>query len=124
MGFRIFLLFFLSVFNFSVFADGKDIFDRFCTACHSPAMAPMFNSPAAHDIKAWTERKNDALARAIEKNPAVRGAYGNDKEEYILEELILSAVTGTDKGMPPKGTCSDCTEEDIKSVIKFMSSKE
>ena len=111
------------MFSFSVFADGKNIFDRYCTACHSPSMAPMFASPAAHDKAAWDIRKNDALKKAIAKNPAVRGAVGNQKEEFILEELVLSAVTGTDNGMPPKGTCNDCTDEQIKSAIIYMSNE-
>lgn len=111
------------MFSFSVFADGKNIFDRYCTACHSPSMAPMFLSPAAHDKSAWDIRKSNALEEAIKKNPAVRGAVGNQKENFILEELILSAVNGTDNGMPPKGTCNDCTTEQIKSAIIYMSSE-
>lgn len=110
-------------FSFSLYADGKNTFDRYCTACHSPSMAPMFSSPAAHDKNAWDMRKNDALKRAISKNPSVRGASGNLREEFILEELVLSAVTGTDNGMPPKGTCNDCTEDQIKAAIIYMSNE-
>jgi cytochrome c5 len=111
--------------SFSSFAEsGRDIFDRYCTVCHSPSMAPMFNSPAAHDLDAWKDRKNIAFDKIIEKNPDVKNFSEIDKEEQIINELLSSAINGTDKGMPPKGTCSDCTDEELRSVIKFMSSIE
>ncbi len=103
---------------------GKDIFDRFCTVCHSPAMAPMFNSPAAHDISAWTDRKVDAFIRVISNDASLKDITGIKKEEIIINELVNSAIMGTDKGMPPKGTCSDCSNDDLKLVINFMCSSE
>jgi len=111
-------------FSSSLFASGKDIFDRFCTACHSPSMAPMFNSPPAHDVDEWQVRKNDAFDRAVENNASIKGSSGSDKDNYSIDELVQSAINGTDKGMPPKGTCNDCTDDDLKSVIEFMSSPE
>ena len=117
--FSLFSLFFLMCFSSSLFANpGKDIFDRFCTTCHTPAMAPMFNSPAAHDIDAWEVRKDDAFSRAVEKDSSL------SKDEVSINELVKSAIHGTDKGMPPKGTCADCTDDELKSVIEFMSSSE
>lgn len=124
MKIRLFSFIFCMFFSLSLFANGKDIFDRFCTACHSPAMAPMFNSPAAHDIDAWNMRKNDAFDRAVEKNSSIKNSTGTQKDEYSINELVNSAINGTDKGMPPKGTCNDCSEDDLKSVINFMSSPE
>lgn len=122
---RRFLFFILFMFSSSiVLAGGKDIFDRFCTACHSPAMAPMFNSPPAHDVEAWNIRKNDAFERAIENNSSIKNLSGSEKEEYSINELVKSAINGTDKGMPPRGTCNDCSDDDLKSVIKYMSSAE
>ncbi|HIH2763559.1 MAG TPA: c-type cytochrome [Candidatus Azoamicus sp.] len=104
--------------------SGKDIFDRFCTACHSPSMSPMFGSPALHDVSAWNERKVDAFNRAVATDSSLGSAVGTQKEEISLKELVKSAINGTDKGMPPKGTCNDCTDDDLKTVIKFMSSSE
>ncbi|HIH2762605.1 MAG TPA: c-type cytochrome [Candidatus Azoamicus sp. MARI] len=119
---NVFLIFFIFV-SASLFANnGKDIFDRFCTACHSPSMSPMFGSPALHDVAAWDERKNNAFDRAVENEPSLKSAVGKQKEEISLKELVNSAISGTDKGMPPKGTCNDCTDDDLKTVIKFMSS--
>ncbi len=119
---RILYLFFgfFLFFSLSLSANpGKDIFDRYCTVCHSPAMAPMFGAPAAHDLNAWNERKENAFKRSgvsESKNKA-------DIEKASITELVNSANMGTDKGMPPKGTCSDCTDDDLRSVIEFMSSK-
>lgn len=122
---RILFLVFVLLFASPLFAEsGKDIFERFCTVCHSPSMASMFNSPAAHDLSAWNERKEDAFVRAVENDSSKKSISGIEKDECSINELVQSAVNGTDKGMPPKGTCSECTEDDLKSVIKFMSSAE
>lgn len=123
---RIFYLIFSFVlfFSFSLSAEsgsGKDIFDRYCTVCHSPTMAPMFGAPATHDLSAWNERKKIAYDRAVEKNSIVAD---KSKDWNSINELLDSAKIGTDKGMPPKGTCGDCTDENLVSVIEFMSSSQ
>lgn len=114
----------LMLLSFNINAsNGKDIFERYCTVCHSPSMAPMFASPAAHDIDAWNERKEIALQRAITENPSIDNLNNNEKNKESLKNLVQSAVNGTDKGMPPMGTCMECSEDDLKSAIEFMSSK-
>lgn len=122
------LYFFVGVclfFSFSLSAEsGKEIFDRYCTVCHSPAMAPMFGAPAAHDLSAWNERKENAFNRAIASDNSIKDTSGEKKDFYSISELVKTANSGTDKGMPPKGTCNDCTDSDLISVIKFMSSSE
>ena len=105
-------------------SEAKNIFDRYCTVCHSPSMAPMFGSPAAHDLDAWNERKDDAFLRAIERDSSLKGLTGGAKDEVAIKSLVLSAIDGTDKGMPPMGTCMDCTEDQLTATIKFMSSPE
>lgn len=104
-------------------SNGKDIFERYCTVCHAPSMAPMFGSPAAHDIDAWNERKEIALQRIILEDSSAINLNNNEKDQKILKNLVESAMNGTDKGMPPMGTCMDCSEDDLKSAIEFMSSK-
>jgi cytochrome c5 len=123
---RIFYLIFSFVlfFSFSLSAEsgsGKEIFDRYCTVCHSPAMAPMFGAPAAQDLSAWNERKKLAYDRAVEKGSVLSD---KSKEWNSINELLETAKVGTDKGMPPKGTCSDCTDDNLRSIIEFMSSAE
>jgi len=117
----VFVVFFIML--SPLFANsGKDIFDRYCTTCHSSTMAPMFNAPAAHDIDAWNERKANAFANILDDS--IKNLDNEKKDEYSINQLAKSAMVGTDKGMPPMGTCADCTEDDLKSVIKFMSSPE
>lgn len=119
----IFLGFFL-FFSFSLSAEtGKDIFDRYCTVCHSPSMASMFGAPAAHDLNAWTERKENAFKRAVADNGNINSASEVEKKMHALNELVKTAIAGTDKGMPPKGTCTDCTDDELRIVIEFMSAK-
>lgn len=125
MKIKIFIVAFLMSFSsLSMANSGKDIFNQYCMACHSPSMASLFNSPAAHNLEAWNERKELAFERAIEKNKNIKDLKGIEKENKSLDELLISAINGTEKGMPPKGTCSDCTDEELKSAIKFMSSPE
>lgn len=110
------------LFSFSVSAsEAKNIFDRYCTVCHTASMAPMFGAPAAHDVDAWNARKDDAILRAVENDPSLVGA---PRDAVAIKSLVLSAINGTDKGMPPMGTCMDCDENDLKAAIEFMSSAE
>lgn len=119
-------MFFLCLFfSFSASAEsGKEIFDRYCFVCHSASMAPMFGAPAAHDLNAWNERKEMAFNRAVVSDSTIKDVAGDKKDFYSVNELLKTANNGTDKGMPPKGTCNDCTDDDLKSVIKYMSSAE
>lgn len=100
--------------------SGKDIFDRYCTVCHSPSMASMFNSPAAHDINAWNERKENIL----KNNPSLNSLSSSEKDKELIKNLVLSATNGTENGMPPMGTCMDCTASDLEAAIKFMNTSE
>lgn len=115
----------LLLLSLNIFANpGKEIFDRYCTVCHSPSMAPMFNSPAAHDIQAWNERKEIALNRACENDSSIKNLSKSEQNLEIIKNLVQSAMNGTDKGMPPMGTCMECTEKELKETIEFMSSIE
>ncbi len=102
-------------------SSGKDIFERYCIACHAQSMAPMFGSPAAYDVDAWTDRKNDIFDKAVDMNSDVANLSGGDKNNKIIELLVKSAIEGTDKGMPPMGTCMDCSDDDLKNAIEHMS---
>lgn len=73
--------------------DGKAIYDQFCTACHSigVAGAPKFGS--ASD---WAPR----LAKG-------------------KSSLISNAINGIN-AMPPRGTCGDCSDDEITVAIDYM----
>lgn len=73
--------------------DGETLYNTFCTACHAIGVA---NAPKFGNASDWTTR--------IEKG---------------MNSLLSSAINGIN-AMPPKGTCSDCTDEEIKSAINYM----
>jgi len=73
--------------------DGESLYGTFCVACHSigVAGAPKFGS--ADD---W----------------APRLAKGKDS-------LLSNALNGLN-AMPPRGTCGDCSDEEIEEAIEYM----
>ncbi|MGV8842827.1 MAG: c-type cytochrome [Pseudomonas sp.] len=76
--------------------SGSAIVATYCGACHTPGI---LGAPKIGDSAAWTAR--------AEKVGGVDG-------------LLASAIKGINS-MPPKGTCSDCTDDELKGAIKEMS---
>jgi cytochrome c5 len=74
--------------------SGQKIYERYCVVCHRDGLV---DSPKFRDEQAWKSRLSGKK----------------------LEELVASAVKGLN-AMPAKGTCYECTEEDIKSAIEYM----
>jgi cytochrome c5 len=72
---------------------GKSIYDTKCMACHATGVA---GAPKYGDKEAW----------------APRIATG-------MDALLKNATSGI-RAMPPKGTCMDCTEDQLKSAIQYM----
>lgn len=70
------------------------LFHQTCEACHTRAGT---GAPLAGDRKAWEPR----LAQG-------------------MPTLVQHAINGY-KGMPPMGSCMDCSEADFEALIKFMS---
>ena len=73
---------------------GDALYNTYCIACHSIGLA---NAPKAGDSAAW-----------------------NKLLEIGIDDLVASAVKGKNV-MPPKGTCADCSDEELKDAITFMS---
>jgi len=74
---------------------GEQVFKKHCFACHMTGAA---NAPKVGDVQAWAPR--------IEKG---------------MDALVMSALEGVpNTAMPPKGTCSSCTEDELKAAIEFM----
>ena len=69
------------------------IFQLTCAQCHA---RPGLGVPQVGDAAAWTER-------------ATQGE----------ETLLANTISGL-RGMPPLGTCSFCTEEDLRLLIRFL----
>ena len=72
---------------------GPDVYKKFCVACHGAGVA---GAPKHKDKLDWAKR-----------------------EEKGAEALFKNAWHGIN-AMPPKGTCSTCTEKQIKDAIEYM----
>jgi cytochrome c5 len=75
----------------------KALFDRSCKNCHGVAGN---GAPLVGQTSAWAPRI------------AARGPEG----------LLASVKTGRN-AMPPRGLCPDCTDDDYRAIIAFMSAK-
>ena len=73
--------------------SGEDIYKASCFGCHGTGAA---GAPKLGDAAAWKARSGQGL-----------------------DGLTKSAIAG--KGaMPPRGTCSGCSDDDIKASIKYI----
>lgn len=81
-------------FSTSAFAqEGKEVYDKSCVICHSSGVA---GAPKTNDTAAWAPRLT-----------------------LGIETLVATVKTG--KGaMPAGGMCNDCTDEDYKKAIEYM----
>ncbi|MFA5960863.1 MAG: c-type cytochrome [Tatlockia sp.] len=87
----------LLVWSFSGWADespGQSTYERFCSVCHRDGLvgAPKFRSES--DWKPRTDKKT-------------------------MDELVESATKGLN-AMPANGTCTECSEDDMKNAIQYM----
>ena len=73
-----------------------DIIAKHCNACHGTGL---LNAPKIGDTAAWKDRAN---------------------QQGGLDGILAKAITGINS-MPPKGTCADCSDADLKGAIKKMS---
>ncbi len=72
-----------------------EIYSHTCQTCHENAET---GAPLAHDEAAWKPR----LAQGDE----------------VLHDHIVNGY----KGMPPLGQCIECSEDDLMTLMRFMSS--
>ncbi|MFT6692702.1 MAG: cytochrome c5 [Colwellia sp.] len=71
----------------------EDIYNTKCLACHGTGVA---GAPKLGDVAGWTSRI----------------AAGQ-------ETLIYNALNGLN-AMPPKGTCTDCSDDEIAKTVNYM----
>lgn len=69
-------------------------YQQTCNACHAMAVA---GAPKAFDKAAWEPR----LAKGM--------------------DALVASVTNGLNAMPPRGLCMDCTAEQYKELITYMS---
>jgi len=73
---------------------GEATYKQFCAVCHAAGIA---GAPKFRDKTMWKSR--------------------TDNKD--LAQLTQSAIKGLN-AMPPKGTCMNCSAEDMKQAIKYM----
>jgi len=73
---------------------GEQIYLNTCFSCHASGVA---GAPAVGDAEAWTPRA-----------------------EKGRDALLRSTIEGMPPGMPPKGLCMDCTDEELGQAIDYM----
>lgn len=76
--------------------SGEVVVTKFCNACHGSGL---LNSPKVGDSAAWKARADAAGG---------------------LEGLLKHAINGIN-AMPPKGTCADCSDQELEAAIHHMS---
>lgn len=73
--------------------SGADVYNKSCVACHSSGV---LGAPKPQDAAAWSPRL-----------------------EQGFDTVLQNAINGI-KAMPPKGTCGDCSDDEIKAAIEHM----
>jgi cytochrome c5 len=72
---------------------GEEIYNNSCTTCHSTGAA---GAPKLGDAAAWAPRL-----------------------EQGMETLYTHAIAGI-RGMPPRGLCMDCSDDEVKVAVDYM----
>ena len=73
--------------------SGEDIYNSSCMACHASGAA---GAPKLGDVAAWAPR----IGKGV-------------------ETLYSSAISGFN-GMPAKGLCMSCSDDELKATVDYM----
>lgn len=73
---------------------GQKIYRKYCRSCHQGGLV---GSPIFGDEEAWSPR--------IEKG---------------REVLLANTINGIPPGMPKRGACTSCTDEELDAAIDFI----
>ena len=76
--------------------SGEEIYNSKCTTCHASGAA---GAPILGATKDWVER----IGKGV-------------------DVLYTSSISGF-KGMPPKGLCFDCSDDELKATVDYMVEK-
>jgi cytochrome c5 len=76
--------------------SGEEVYNSACMACHASGVA---GAPKVGDTAAWQARA-----------------------EKGMDTLLHNAVNGLN-AMPPKGTCANCSDDELKAAIEYMLSQ-
>lgn len=137
------------LFSSNCFADidlkvGEEKVEKFCKVCHSKAMSAVMKSPTMHAPDKWLPFIKEAVLEADKlkttecskltagkKETAALKLTDKEVGALSLKEkacyMLPNAKAGIIKGaavMPPKGTCAECSDNDLLSAIAFMNKEE
>ena len=73
--------------------SGEQVYNTFCAACHTSGV---MGAPKINNAEDWEPR----LAQG-------------------MDTVLKHAIEGYN-AMPPKGTCSDCSDDEIQAAIDYM----
>ena len=73
---------------------GKAVYERYCFSCHAAGVA---GAPKTGDAESW----------------AARLAKGKD-------QMLRSTIDGMNPGMPARGLCFDCSDQELAHAIDYM----
>jgi len=76
---------------------GRDVYQKWCVTCH---LSGVGGSPRLDDRQAWEDR----LAKGRAK-------------------LVESVVDGMPPGMPARGLCRTCSDEELAEAVDYMLSR-
>lgn len=77
--------------------NGEQVYNDKCATCHGPGMA---GAPKVGDVAAWVDR----IAQGEEK----------------MVTHAIEGFQGSAGFMPPRGTCTDCSDEEIAAAVVYM----
>ena len=99
-----------------------------CGPSPPPAAAPPANAAAAPSDPTLA-RLYAQTCKACHTNPATGAPQAGDRNAWQPRlaqgmDRVLDHVINGYKGMPPLGSCQDCSEAEFKALIAFMSGTE
>ena len=74
--------------------SGEKVYNTYCVACHATGAA---GAPIKGDVAAWKPRM----------------AQGKDT-------LVKHAIEGFNSAMPARGTCMDCSDDEIIATVEYL----
>lgn len=75
-------------------SPGQATYEQYCVVCHRDGVA---GAPKFQNATDWGPRQ----------------------AKQNIDQLVATATKGIN-AMPPKGTCQDCSEADLKAAIEYM----
>ena len=71
------------------------MYDKKCASCHAAGIA---GAPKLADKAAWEPRLKSGI------------------------DALLASVINGKNAMPPKGACTECSEQDLRAAVEYMTS--